>query len=79
MTAAGMVTGLVVGLTASWLVLLIVLATAFVLLVATVVLLFTSVWPWAIMLALAAATMLVRRLGRSSSHPREPRDIRESF
>ena len=75
---AGAVTGLVFGLTASWLLLLIALATAFVLLVAIVVLLFTSLWPWAIMLALAAATLLLRRLRRSLGRPREPRDIRES-
>jgi len=79
MMAAGAVTGLVFGLTASWLVLLIALATAFVLLVAAVVLLFTSLWPWAIIAALAVATMLLRRLGRSSGRPPEPRDIRDSF
>lgn len=75
----GAVTGLVVGLTASWLLLLIALATAFLLLVAVVVLLFTSLWPWAIMLALAAATLLLRRLRRASGRPPEPRDIRDSF
>ena len=78
LTAAGTVTGLVFGLTASWLVLLTVLATSFVLLVAIVVLLFTSLLPWAIVAALVAAMLLLHRLGRSSGRPHEPRDIRDS-
>ena len=78
LTAAGAVTGLVFGVTASWLVLLVVVATVFLLIVATVVLLFTSMWPWVVVTPLVFATLLLRRLGRSSGRPREPRDIRES-
>ena len=76
MTATGAVMGMVLGLAASWLVLL---ATVFLLLVVIIVLLFTSIWPWAIMGALAVVTLLLRRLGRSSGRPREPQDIRQSF
>jgi hypothetical protein len=79
MTATGAVMGMVLGLAASWLVLLVTLATVFLLLVAIIVLLFTSIWPWAIMGALAVVTLLLRRLGRSSGRPREPQDIRQSF
>lgn len=78
LTVASAVTGLIVGLTASWLLLLVLLATAFVLLVAIVVLLFTSFWPWVILGPLVFAAMLFRSSGRLSGHPREPRDIRES-
>ncbi len=66
-------------MTASWLLLLVALATAFALLVAIVVLLFTSLWPWVIVGPLVFAAMLFRSKGRFTGRFHEPRDIRESF